>query len=46
MQVAHKHIKTVHLSDYDFQDEKHWVAGEGMVNWKELLSMALTISWL
>ena len=31
-------IITVHVSDYDFEDEKHWLPGEGLVNWAELLS--------
>ena len=39
LQMAYKHIKTVHLSDYEFADEKHWVAGEGILDWKELLSL-------
>lgn len=37
--AAHDYIKTVHLSDYDFVDEKHWVPGEGKLDWKELLSL-------
>ena len=30
------YIITTHLSDYDFIDEKHWLPGDGMINWKEL----------
>ncbi len=30
-------IVTVHISDYDFIDEKHWLPGEGKINWKEIL---------
>ncbi len=26
-------IVTVHVSDYDFIDEKHWLPGEGKVDW-------------
>ncbi len=29
-------IKTVHLSDYDFKDERHWIPGKGLVEWPEL----------
>ena len=31
-------IVTVHVSDYDFADEKHWLPGEGKINWSELIS--------
>jgi len=29
-------IITLHVSDYDFIDEKHWLPGEGDVNWQSL----------
>lgn len=32
---AHK-IVTTHVSDYDFKNERHWLPGEGDVNWKSL----------
>ncbi len=31
-------IITTHVSDYDFVDEKHWLAGEGKIDWNELYS--------
>lgn len=30
-------IVTTHISDYDFIDERHWLPGEGKVNWQEVL---------
>ena len=39
MEVAGKHVKTLHLSDYEFGDEKHWVPGEGEIDWKELMEL-------
>lgn len=30
-------IVTLHVSDYDFLDEKHWLPGEGKINWNELI---------
>ena len=30
-------IVTLHVSDYDFVDEKHWLPGEGDINWSEIL---------
>lgn len=29
-------IATLHVSDYDFVDERHWLPGKGKVNWGEL----------
>ncbi len=29
-------IATVHVSDYDFIDEKHWLPGEGKIDWPAL----------
>lgn len=34
-------IVTVHVSDYDFTDEKHWLPGEGDLDWGAILK-ALT----
>ena len=31
-------IITTHISDYDFTNEKHWLPGEGKVDWNELLN--------
>ncbi len=29
---------TVHISDYDFINERHWLPGEGQIDWKGVLS--------
>ena len=29
-------IKTVHISDYDGIDERHWLPGQGITNWKRV----------
>ena len=34
-------IASVHLSDYDFQDEKHWLPGEGGIDWNELVDLLI-----
>lgn len=31
-------IKSTHMSDYDFIDEKHWLPGEGDIHWNELFT--------
>ncbi len=30
-------IITTHISDYDFKNERHWLPGEGEIDWKELV---------
>lgn len=32
-------VITTHLSDYDKVDERHWLPGEGCIDWKELREM-------
>ena len=34
-----KYIVNTHFSDYDFVDERHWLPGEGDINWKELMDL-------
>ena len=31
-------ITTVHMSDFDGLDEKHWLPGEGVINWNNVIS--------
>lgn len=31
-------IATVHISDYDFKNERHWLPGEGDINWPLLMT--------
>ena len=47
LKQTHKHfvekaaskIKTLHISDYDFIDERHLLPGKGKIDWKELLDL-------
>ena len=32
-------IATLHISDYDFRNERHWLPGEGMIDWVELVGL-------
>ena len=32
-------IETIHVSDYDIVDEKHWMPGEGDVDWVEMMDL-------
>lgn len=34
-------IVTLHISDYDFIDERHWLPGEGKIEWQELYNAIL-----
>lgn len=38
-------IVTLHLSDYDFLDEKHLLPGEGKINWYELADLLEQIDY-
>ena len=38
-------IVTVHVSDYDFKDECHWLPGEGDIDWQKLYSDLLTAGY-
>lgn len=31
------HIVTLHISDYDGIDERHWLPGKGIINWKKII---------
>lgn len=31
-------ITTVHISDYDGVDEKHWLPGRGIINWQKVIT--------
>ena len=32
-----RYFVTIHVSDYDFKDEKHWLPGEGLLPWKDIM---------
>ena len=39
MQAFGEKIVTTHISDYDFVDDRHWVPGEGKIDWAELADL-------
>ncbi len=38
-------IITTHISDYDFVNERHWLPGEGKVDWQELIAVLQDIGY-
>ncbi|MBO5060997.1 MAG: sugar phosphate isomerase/epimerase [Clostridia bacterium] len=38
-------ISTLHISDYDFVDERHWVPGRGKIDWNELVMLLSDIGY-
>lgn len=38
-------IITTHISDYDFVDERHWLPGEGKIDWKQLIGAFKDINY-
>lgn len=39
VKILGKKIVTTHISDYDFRDERHWLPGEGKIEWQELVGL-------
>lgn len=40
-----KRLFTLHLSDYDGIDEKHWMPGTGVINWRDFLAALIRIGY-
>jgi len=38
-------IVTTHISDYDFVDEKHWICGEGKIDWQAIYKALVDIGY-
>ncbi len=38
MKTCGDKIVTVHISDYDFLDERHWLPGEGAIDWQMIVN--------
>jgi len=38
-------LQTLHISDYDFIDEKHWLPGEGKIEWYRLYDELINIGY-
>ena len=38
-------IITLHVSDYDFKNERHWLPGEGDLNWQDILATLKEIGY-
>jgi len=38
-------IITVHVSDYDFINERHWLPGEGKVDWNALYEALKAVNY-
>lgn len=40
-----RRIRTLHVSDYDGVDERHWIPGRGIVNWGAVLCALVDIGY-
>ena len=40
-----RRILTVHISDYDFIDERHWLPGEGKNDWNAILAALQAVGY-
>lgn len=41
-----KNIVTTHVSDYDLLNERHWLPGEGVTNWKALYNALIEVGYV
>jgi sugar phosphate isomerase/epimerase len=39
-------LMTLHLSDYDGVDEKHWLPGRGVIDWKTFMEALRNIDYV
>jgi sugar phosphate isomerase/epimerase len=35
----------LHISDYDGVDERHWLPGQGIINWSEVVESLVSIDY-
>lgn len=40
-----KRIRTVHISDHDYIYEKHWMPGEGRINWRAVIEALESVDY-
>ncbi len=45
IQKVGRRITTLHISDYDGLDEKHWVPGEGIIDWNLVIASLLAADY-
>ena len=45
VQKVGKHFITMHVSDYDFLNERHWLPGEGKLDWQSLLAVLREVGY-
>lgn len=38
-------IATLHISDYDFLNERHWLPGEGQIDWVNLVTLLENVNY-
>lgn len=38
-------VVTLHISDYDGIDERHWLPGQGVINWNNVLESLVSIAY-
>jgi len=42
--LGHK-LVTLHVSDYDYINERHWLPGEGKIDWQKMISILKNIGY-
>lgn len=45
IQKLGQHVKTLHISDNDGVDERHWMPGNGVINWRNVMQSLTDIGY-
>lgn len=44
-EILGNRIKTVHISDYDEINERHWLPGKGVINWNHIVDVLMNAKY-
>ncbi|MCE6988161.1 sugar phosphate isomerase/epimerase [Dyadobacter sp. CY323] len=45
VKAVNKRIRTVHISDYDNVNERHWLPGKGIIDWNKVISALVEVGY-
>ncbi|MCE7070132.1 sugar phosphate isomerase/epimerase [Dyadobacter sp. CY327] len=45
VKAVNKRIRTVHISDYDNVNERHWLPGKGIIDWNNVISALVEVGY-
>jgi sugar phosphate isomerase/epimerase len=45
VRAVNKRIRMLHISDYDNVNERHWLPGQGIINWNKVISALVEVGY-